>query len=720
MGAAELIEAARTRLTFFRRINLLLSQLLAVLVFAVAATLILLGFVPKPFELPLLALSLLLGLSLLNRDRALLSPARADEAAAVIDQKVGGKERFLTLASVAERDSFDEELLRLVEAQSAPLVEQFDPKTALPFRLTPSARASAIASPIMTGLLLLLLLFRPVGSYAPTPYALQRGKQHAEALQKLVENHPDLPDGLRSKLEELAEVLEDEGLFSETAGSQLEESLAEIAAAQNEQGAPEELSQSPKDSSPKSEQPEAENPPSKREKQQPAASETDASSERSSDDTSDNKTDQSSKDEQPTPENSPEPSTGEESAGTPEQEQEQQEQSQESPGSEEQQSGTKGAGAEEQQSGNEQAAEQGDDQQQQQSGSEQSQESQQPSEQQAASEAQDDPKKDVTGLGEGKGGTSGGNKQQQGESQPGSDASNAQQGDAQQESGQGDGQGDRGQPQPGEQGEQGERQQGSQQNKQQGDGQGEGTGKQSLSQAKTELENIQKEMQAQGQQQQSGSQQSGEQGSQDAEGEQQQKQQNGSSGQSPGKEAEQQSSASGEAPSQPSGDSKQAGDKRQQGNQSDGGQQSEGTKDGKEENRQGTGDEGADQSTSQSGTRGKDSGMRSPTPKALPYDPSKKPENMPGERGEAQRYSENGADGAQGSGGKPPAVEGVEVPQDEEKILVRTLGGVENKAYRNQGARATTELGSDDFVKPEADLPESKQPIPVEYSDILQ
>lgn len=62
----------------------------------------------------------------------------------------------------------------------------------------------------------------------------------------------------------------------------------------------------------------------------------------------------------------------------------------------------------------------------------------------------------------------------------------------------------------------------------------------------------------------------------------------------------------------------------------------------------------------------------------------------------------------------------IEVPQ-EEKILVRNVGGSDGKTYKNTSqASAKTKLGTEDFEKPKADQTKEKQAIPVEYQGLLR
>jgi hypothetical protein len=68
----------------------------------------------------------------------------------------------------------------------------------------------------------------------------------------------------------------------------------------------------------------------------------------------------------------------------------------------------------------------------------------------------------------------------------------------------------------------------------------------------------------------------------------------------------------------------------------------------------------------------------------------------------------------------PEAGEKIDVPR-EEKIMVRDLGAEDPRRYSNKpGARARTELGSDEFKKTENDRARSEQSIPLEYRGVLE
>jgi hypothetical protein len=62
----------------------------------------------------------------------------------------------------------------------------------------------------------------------------------------------------------------------------------------------------------------------------------------------------------------------------------------------------------------------------------------------------------------------------------------------------------------------------------------------------------------------------------------------------------------------------------------------------------------------------------------------------------------------------------VVIPQ-EEKIVIKTLGAADDKRYKNSGeAKSRLEIGATEFQKPQADVADRSQPIPVEYQDILR
>lgn len=699
MTCLELIKETVSRLTRIKRVNLAIILCLPLALALLAWLLQSARYVPRPFELPLYTLVALVTLLLLERSLHLFSKTTPTEAAQRIDKATEAKERFLTLASFSQSDSAESlqsSQLSLVEKQSEAFLKDFDLHQSVPFELSSSAKVSLLASPLIFGITLLLLILKPTAAFAPSEAELQRSEEHAQAIEELLENTPDLPQELREELEEFAELIREEGMYSELAFEQLEDTLAAVDEFR-EDLENQTLSQA-EDEVPQSE---------------PTLSESPKAEEREVEKQKQEETPENAGEQQEqTPEQQPEPQPEEKQDA----EQTPPENAEQKQASEEKQAEMKKGGAEEKKSGEqnpEQKSDTGKQQDSQKEGSKQADESGK------GEQEKDDPKKDTRGLGEGQGkGKSGSKKQQEGESQEGQDDSGAKQGGAKNQSSAGGEQGEeKGKTdKPGEKGKQnsGEGKKQGQENSQQKTAGSKGSKEsQSLSKVENKLEDIKKEMQQKGE---SGDKGQGEK-KQDKDGSPSKNAQA-----QPGQSKDEQSKKKqGTTQGAPSDSKKKSGQGDKQGKKNSGSPQekessAEAKKDGKNQGKSPTEGKGAD------GKKGSESDRGNNTPpEGLKTDPSKKPKDIAAPQQQARRYGPfgGGKDG-QGSGDKAK-VDSVEVPQGEEKIVVRSLGSTDNKNYKNQtGANAKTKIGSTEFRKPQSDVPESKQPIPVEYGDILR
>jgi len=675
----ELINLTISRVTRIRRVNLAIVLCLPLVLSALAWLLASAGYIPRPFELPLFGFIVLLGFLFFDQSRELFSAASPDDAAKTIDEATQAKERFLTLASVQSESNTDGSAnpqLSLIEKQSEAFVERFDLKTSVPLTLTSTAKVSLLASPILLGIFLFLLVLQPSAAFAPSIAELNRSAEYADEIRELLENTPELPTPIRDDLEELAELIEEEGAFSDVAFEQIDQSIDSVAEFES-------------DLSPDSVAENEVEPPSSEPSPEPEPPEPEQA------------------DTQDTPE-----SEAPEDTGSEEQEEQGEESATEKQKSEDPSKQMEKGGSEEKQGDSaspDQESSQGKQQDPDKKGEKNADESGK-GKQQA-----DDPKKDVTGVGEGKGkGKSGEKKEQQGESQQGNDASGAKKGGAENQSDSG---GEKGQKKgekkkPGESGKKKSAGEKSQGKKKGGEKKGPGKGQkeaESLSKAKKKLEDIKKDMQKKGKGEGKG--EGGKKG-----------EKKGGSGEKPQSQAgkskqDSKNKKQGQTQGAPSDSGKKPGEGKKPGDKNAGTPQAKDSAGKTKEKGKGEG-KGESEGKGGKGTKGSQKGNNLP-PESLKKDPSKKPTDVAKANQKARRYGPFGG-GKDGAGNKAK-IDNVQVPQGEEKIIVRSLGSTDNKKYKNQsGANAKTKLGSDEFTKPQSDVPESKQPIPVEYGDILR
>lgn len=88
--------------------------------------------------------------------------------------------------------------------------------------------------------------------------------------------------------------------------------------------------------------------------------------------------------------------------------------------------------------------------------------------------------------------------------------------------------------------------------------------------------------------------------------------------------------------------------------------------------------------------------------------------------GEAKRFDPFAGQGGEPNPGSLKATEKVRVPMEDEKISPK-LGAEDQKLYQNKKeARAKISVSDVQLKKPESELSKEKQPLPVEYLEMLR
>ena len=735
MGSQKLISLVVQRLTRLRQINFLLSLASPAAALALCAAALWWNVLPASLVLPAVCAASLLTLGVLQRTGRYLSVVRPEEAASQIDSVTGAQERFLTLATLpAKARGIDpatlKESVAVLETQGAEFGKQFDVRTHVPFVLEKPVKQSLAASPVFVAVLLLLMVFRarPAELRPPT---IVVSASRAAALRELQTSEAALPADVREQIDAVADALEEKGLLDpetkaavatalQTIDEHQVENLSNIQAGKQEpvtqqaQPAPPQQQQNTASEAaePPELQPTKQNEPSQPQQQQQQQDQTPASQQ-----------------------GNQQPQSGE--AKKPEQEQANAEQSSEEKtgggGESQQKSGGQGSsqggqGAEQQKQGGEQGGSQ------QSSAGEQGQKAEQ-AKQQGAQGAQQDEKKDQTGVGEGKGqGKSGDKKEQKGEAQSGTSDSGAKEGAAKNESGGGSGAGksQNKQQQGGQQGsQQGQQQQG--QGQKSGEQQGQ-NGSQDLQNVKNELSKLQNEIEKQDQKAQgsnSGKQEQSaqQQGQQDSKKQEQgaapenKKASEGVQGEAKQSEGKGEGKGAGNSQQQPGekqgqkgqGQQPQSGEPQKQAGAQNKDQNSrpgeQPPKPGSEQGSANTRPQNSRSGEQQRENQGKIETNRDTTEKHAAERPS--PDDT------APRFGPPAGGKEGGMAGKKREEERVDVPQ-EEKVIVNALGAEDPARLKSKGgAHARTELGGDEFQKPEADVGGAHQPIPLEYRDLL-
>lgn len=728
MGSRELIESVQRRLTNYRRLNFALSALCPLFLAALLVALYRHDLVPKHFLIFAIGFVALVTLWFLERTGQLLRSAQQVEAAKLIDSASGAKERFLTLASAGPKS----EALPLIEHQADAFAKTFAPEEHVRFALERPAKISSLLTPVLAAALAAFLFSHPESIAPPPAEAKQAASERADQLRELVEKSEALPQTVQDDLLKLASAIEDSGLSSEESLDRLEEAVKNIddlerAAEQNQPNI--EGKEQKRDTATHAPQKESEKEAASHEQTPPPPDQT--------------------KGEKQTPPQPPEgaqpPPNEQGQKGSDEQQQsdaaKQQQSKQPSQSKDQQQSEQQKQGGEGRSGSGKQQSQSGESNSEQQASSEQNKDGGKEAKQSdKGGEKQDDPKKDETGVGEGQGkGKSGEKKEQKGETQSGSDENGAKEGNAQNQSGnkQG-GESGEGKKQDQKSGKQGnsEQKSGSSggESKQGSKGSQEGGGKdEQMKEAKAALDQLKQEMQNSQQekpQQNSTGKQSGDKPGTDpkdlkqgqASGEKQDQKQGDKQGkgsgdqkqpqdqQSPGK-----SGSDGKKPEQgdqPKSDSEKGSSPSEQKNQQD-------AQPPESKGEPGAGKNGGDK---QRPMKPGENSTKENDGTSLPQDgkaKSQRPNAMPAPSDTAQRFGPFSG-GDQGNlSSKEQKTEAVTIPQ-EEKIVVTNLGSSDGKRYKSDGeAKSKLAISADEFAKPAPDEADSKQPIPVEYRDLL-
>lgn len=662
MSGRDLIQTVRARLERFRRINFALAFLCPLLIGVITALLVTYRHTSLELRITLTLSSVSLALLFLRGIFHLWQKPSPADAAAIVDRATSAKERFVTLASLTkEASDLFPRSLAAVEAQTVQFTNRFDLTKEVPFTLHRYSKISLWSSPILAALAVFLAV-RITHRAPPTMEQLAEGQKQAEVLKELAENLPTLPDSVKDDLRETAESLEEEGITSDVAADQIEELLDKV-----QELSQQETQQEKEEEAKKNEQREQANEQQQKQEQQQQ-----------------NEQEQKQSDQQQ--KESGQENQKEQQAGKDQEKQKQEgSQSEQSPNSE-----TKDGNKSEQKESEKQGEQSEQSGTQGKSGEQQDKQAQNGN--QGEGEKQDE-KKTTTGVGEGQGnGKNDANQNMGGQSQSGTDDSQAKEGDAKNQSG--------AQNQQNEnvkKGERGNNQQGNQQGTPQpkSGAQG-GSQKQSeLKQVEQQLEQIQKDMEGK-----QGEQQSEQQGK--GEGKKEQQTETALGNKKNGTEQQEANNHKGKSKKQELATQSLDKQKTPQQNQ--------------------TGDKHAGTPSEKTPDQNKPEGNDKENPQAedLSVDKSRRAEKLPEGTSEAQRY------GAPGEGDQGPLTSEkdkhtqVAIPL-EEKITVNSLGASDNKLYKNKpGSHAKTELGPADFSKVEPDNAKSRQPIPIEYKDLLR
>jgi len=701
----ELITGVARRMTMVRRLNFALAMLLPVACLFASWTLIRYGFVPRRFAFLLYGSGGIILGAAAWRCFALAAGVSRVDAAALIDRLLESKERFVTITSFPRQAPGASR--SIIEQQSSDLARQFVLVQAVPLAWEKPAKLCAAAAMPLILLGSVILVFDLSGPFAPDAAALARGRENAQVLRQMAENSPLLPEQIKDDLHSIAAALEDEGIDSMPALAALDEALVHVDEnLANEKGGAEAEEQA------------ADN--LKGAKSQPSKNEPPVAEERTK------------QGQENTARQRPEPqqSMSSEAQGRmPEKKETQPEEK--AGGTEQQGDAEKPALGKREDGDREEAGSSPAEQNQQGENSKEEQsadgdKSAQSREAKGGQEPADDPKKDVTGVGEGKGkGRAGSKKEIGGEAQSGSDDRGAKDGAAKNQAegeneGESSGNGTR-QESKGA-GKQGQRQPGSStgENKQ-GDAA-------NLSDVKNKLEELKQEMSPGEKEAHDEAKDGAQEGKKERAGSDSAQKEAGENGTKQGMKPQEQRGAGEKKEGENSGS--------QPGNQAQGARQG---KKGSGEQQEANGADDRDREAAQEGRNGEEAGKdqsagdkmkggesvknadgaehRAPSG----AEKSKSAGALPSPNQKAVRYGPfgGGLDGA--LAGQKTKMENVEIPREEEKIVVRKLGKAENKQFRSRtGSTAKTKVESTEFSKPESNIDRARQPIPVEYGDILR
>ena len=721
MSPFSFIDLAERRLRRKRWLNLLSGLSLPLLWFLAS---LLLFFAPgASLYLKLAAAALCLpllwkGYRFVKRQRA--APSR-EQATFFVDRALATDERLSALETLSQEDP----RAALIERQLEDSGLVFDRDTLqriTPYSLTESARRSLKLLPLPLALMLLTASsFGSQRSLSTTPQNLQLQSAVLEEIDELIaeEESPEV----RRALESLSEAVREEGLYSEEAIEAVDAAIqeSEVAIALSSQSSGPEQPEPGDELQQEDSLPEpASQGESASSSQQPPAEEMESSPERNKATEPDRKSGEKSSDEKKgdSSEQKQEEQTGEDQQGSDGGSDEQNkgkdndssgQNSQQS--SEDSRSSNKGS-----KRGSKEGAEEGSDKKDSDQGGKQGSSEANPGEKPPMQEQQEG--KTTVGVGEGKGKTNSGAKQeQQGETQSGSDSRGAKQGDAKNESG-------------------AKEQESNTQSK---------TGKR-LQELKNRIENNpsgaaeKKEKNAGGkkgadQKADGDAEKEQKSGQASSKGEKQKGPEASDSADQKGKDASKPQSGAQDGSDKKKGEQKQRGEKPQNKDQ-DNNQEKKGGEENRDKSSASAASSDKDAAEKSSGKQGNSGGgsERQGKPKdgdekgkgsgkgsqaGTPLDArSAKPENSPdgkaGERG--------GGSGAGALRGNPdPKLEKFSLETGEETIGKGELGSASQKLYKSVGGlSARTKLGKDDFVKPESAEAGRKQPIPLEYREALR
>lgn len=645
-------------------------------------------FVSSTYYSFLLAIVAVLGFALIAFFLLRNKASSAKEIAQILDQQTSAKERFLTVATLAESKTSEPHVLREVEKQAQQFAMQFDHKLAFPFRFKRIALSCLVFASCFFIAAIALLAMNIRGPLAPSEFSLAAGASEAQVLREFIAQQQSLPNDVESKFEELAEQLEQEGLLAPGLAENIEQLQKEVASEEQKL----EVAQMPQDQTASKGSAESEtNPEATRQPEQTKPQSKEANEEQSQ---------QAKQDEAKSSDPKQQDKQGESKPDSAEQSEANQESTaQDKP----QPSESK----EEQQEKDEKAKEKEDPE----------------AEQEKDNEA---------GVGEGKGeGKSGAGKQQHGETQSGEDDNGAKD-DPSAKNNSSAGGGEQ-KPDGGEQKKepnsedqieskpQPEKQGGGKDSSAEPKQGGEGENKSELEQAKDKLSELEQKVN-EAQKQEKSQDKSGEKpdpeqkkqgdGKQDPQ-EKEQQQQEGKQGEKPGEEKEKQEQKTGQQQEKQQSKENQAKDEspseakqsedsesKDEEDKKESGKQKQGKSGDKPKEDQGDGEKEAGDNESASSQNGK--------PKPSP-------------EGSVAKQGPLGGEDGEGEGLAPETkFEKVEIPK-EQIVNPFGVGAEDTQRYENpEDAKLRTKISEKEFVKPEAKEARTQQKIPVEYIDLLE
>ena len=227
MNGPELIHSVTNRLSALRRLNLAIALVCPIIVLSLSVAAAASGLLPKPFAVPLIGAAILVALFFLEKSLTWAKRIPEAEAASLLDRKLQAKERFVTLATVTTSSKTElGPALAEVCHQSDEFAAGISPREFVRFTLYHPARISALLSPFLLAALL-FLFYSIYASRAVTPHSAM-AQQYVAAINSMVQSNVDLPAGLRSDLNKLADTLEEEGLLGDETLEALDDTLETV------------------------------------------------------------------------------------------------------------------------------------------------------------------------------------------------------------------------------------------------------------------------------------------------------------------------------------------------------------------------------------------------------------------------------------------------------------------------------------------------------------